>query len=123
MLAGNDNGVDLLRFHRAIRLLNILDGDLVFPSGRSHHNSPLLRTSVSFLPSFVATECVRGMQSAVSSVAYPNIMPWSPAPTSKSSFPTWTPPAISGLCLLMRTSTSQVLSLKPLLSTLERSST
>merc|ERR1719326_2617676 len=42
------------------------------------------------------------MQSAVSSVAYPNIMPWSPAPTSRSSFPTWTPPAMSGLCLLIR---------------------
>merc|ERR1719476_463195 len=39
-------------------------------------------------------------------------MPWSPAPTSISSLPTCTPPAMSGLCLLMRTSTSQVLSLK-----------
>merc|ERR1719401_2217303 len=41
----------------------------VLPSGRNHHSSPLLRTSVSVLPSFVATEWVRGMQSSVSSVA------------------------------------------------------
>merc|ERR1719275_13998 len=41
----------------------------VLPSGRNHHSSPLLRTSVSVLPSFVATEWVKGMQSSVSSVA------------------------------------------------------
>ena len=28
-------------------------------------------------------------------------MPWSPAPTSRSSLPTCTPPTMSGLCLLM----------------------
>merc|ERR1719313_2655317 len=50
----------------------------VLPSGRSHHNLPLLRTSVSFLPRRVATRWVRGMQSSVSSLAYPNMMPWSP---------------------------------------------
>ena len=32
-------------------------------------------------------------------------MPWSPAPTSRSSLPTCTQRAMSGLCLLMRTST------------------
>ena len=35
----------------------------------------------------VASECVSGMSSGVSSVAYPNMWPWSPAPIS------------SGLCL------------------------
>eukprot|EP00438_Fugacium_kawagutii_P010525 Skav214522 [mRNA] locus=scaffold410:242630:242977:+ [translate_table: standard] len=95
----------------------------VFPSGRSHQHSPLLRTSVRVLPKRVAMEWVKGMQSDVSSLAYPNMMPWSPAPMSKSSLFTWTPPAMSGLCLLMRTNTSQLLWLRPLLSTLDRSST
>merc|ERR1719375_924165 len=95
----------------------------VFPSGRNHQSSPLLRTSVRVFPRRVAIECVSGMQSSVSSVAYPNMMPWSPAPTSISSLPTCTPPAMSGDCLLMRTRTSHDLWLKPLLSTDARSST
>merc|ERR1711959_692930 len=45
----------------------------VLPSGRSHHNSPLFRTSVNFFPKRVAMECVKGMQSSVSSLAYPNM--------------------------------------------------
>jgi len=60
----------------------------VFPSGRSHQRDPSFRTSVSFFPSFVAMRMVSGMQDAVSSEAYPNMMPWSPAPTSSSDFPT-----------------------------------
>merc|ERR1719453_2040525 len=41
----------------------------VLPFGRSHQRLPSLRTSVSFLPRRVATRCVRGMQSEVSSEA------------------------------------------------------
>jgi hypothetical protein len=33
----------------------------VFPSVRNHNKSTLVRTSVSFLPSFVAKECARGL--------------------------------------------------------------
>merc|ERR1719235_1241177 len=41
----------------------------VLPSGRSHQSLPSLRTSVSFLPRRVATRCVSGMQTSVSSLA------------------------------------------------------
>ena len=43
----------------------------------------------------------------VSSLAYPNMVSWSPAPTSRSSLPTLTLPAKSGLCLLTGINTSQ----------------
>ena len=76
-------------------------------SRRDHHRAPFLRTSVNFLARRVAIECVRGMASSVSTLACPNMISWSPASTSKSSFPTCTPLAISELCLLMRTNTSQ----------------
>merc|ERR1719159_593802 len=95
----------------------------VLPSGRNHQRLPSLRTSVSFLPRLVATRCVSGMQTSVSSLAWPNMIPWSPAPTSISSLPTCTPPAMSGLCLLMQTFTSCDQQLRPLDSTDERSST
>merc|ERR1719305_997183 len=36
----------------------------VLPSGRNHHRSPFLRTSVNFLPRRVAMECVKGMHSS-----------------------------------------------------------
>ena len=51
------------------------------------------------------------------------MMPWSPAPTSRSDLPTCTPPAMSGDCLLMRTSTSHESHERPFESTDERSST
>merc|ERR1719191_2443816 len=91
MLSGDEDSVDLLWLHRPVLFLQVLNGHLC-----------------------VAIEWVKGMQSSVSSLAYPNMIPWSPAPRSISSLPTCTPPAISGLCLLMRTMTSHVLSLIPL---------
>ena len=59
------------------------------------------RRSISF--SNVLSWSVCGRASSVSPLAYPKMVPWSPAPTSRSSLPTCTPPAMSGLCLLMRT--------------------
>ena len=50
-------------------------------------------------------------------------MPRSPAPTSRSDLPTCTPLAMSGDCLLLRTSASQVSHDRPFDSTEERSST
>merc|ERR1719238_1184066 len=94
----------------------------VLPSGRSHQQVPSLRTSVKTLPSLVAIRWVRGMHDSVSSEAYPNMMPWSPAPTSRSDLPTCTPPAMSGDCLLMRTRTSHESHERPLDLTDERSS-
>ena len=54
-----------------------------------------------------ASEIGRGISSGVSLQAYPNIMPWSPAP------PVSTPMAISPDCLLMLEMTAQVLESKP----------
>ena len=48
-----------------------------------------------------------GISSGVSLVAYPNIMPWSPAP------PVSTPMAMSGDCELIDEMTAQVLESKP----------
>lgn len=57
-------------------------------------------TCVSLYPSWVARTWVRGMNCSVSSVAYPNMWPWSPAPVSSNVFvpKPWTPWPMSGLC-------------------------
>ena len=56
-----------------------------------------------FLSRRVDIECVRSVTSSVSSLECPiNVVSWSPAPTSRSSRPTLTPPAMSGPCLLIR---------------------
>ena len=47
-------------------------------------------------------ECLGGVTSSVSPLEYLNVVSWSPAPTSRTSGPTLTPTAMSGLCLLMR---------------------
>jgi hypothetical protein len=57
---------------------------------RSQSRSPLLRFSESARVSWCASRIGSGIRSSVSSVAYPNIMPWSPAP------PVSTPMAMSG---------------------------
>ena len=68
----------------------------VVPSRRNHQRSQFLHTSVHVFLQRVAMECVCGMASSVSSLAYLNMMTWSPAPTSRSSLPTCcTPLAIS----------------------------
>ncbi|BAS92151.1 Os05g0135750 [Oryza sativa Japonica Group] len=81
----------------------------VFPSGLSHAQVPFLRTSVRRAPSLVARTWLRGINSGVSSVAYPNMCPWSPAPISSGRLVKWpcTPCAMSGDCCSMFTSTLQ----------------
>ena len=57
----------------------------VFPSGLKYFNVPSFLTSVSFLASLCASEIGYGISSGVSSEAYPNIIPWSPAPIAAIS--------------------------------------
>lgn len=79
-VSGSNHGIDPFRWHSPISWFNLWD-----------------KTTV------------RGISSSVSSVAYPNINPWSPAPISSTFLPTWTPWAISGLCCSTATKTLQVL--------------
>ena len=95
----------------------------VFPSGRRYGMSPLLRTSVRRSARRCANQIGRGMRSGVSLQAYPNIIPWSPAPwplmMSSPLFPLRcsslmsTPCAMSGLCASSATTTPQVFPSKP----------
>ena len=58
-------------------------------------------SNVAFLPTTVwpwcVCVCVRGIVSSV-----PSLASWSPAPVSRSPLWTYTPPAVLGICLLMR---------------------
>ena len=66
--------------------------------------------------------CDRRSMSDASTLAYPNMISWWPVLTSRSSLPSCTPPAMSGFCLLMRTTTSWSLWCIRLLSKLLKSS-
>ena len=77
------------------------------PSGRRKGSVPFLRTTESRCVSLCASEIGVGINSAFSFTAYPNIIPWSPAP------PVSTPMAMSPDCLLMLEMTAQVLQSKP----------
>ncbi len=72
------------------------------PSGRNQGIPPLFRCSANARVSRCASMIGIGISSAVSSDAYPNIMPWSPAP------PVSTPIAMSGDWRSMVLSTEQV---------------
>ena len=76
-------------------------------SGRRYEISPDLRKSANFFTNLWESEIGNGINSGVSSIAKPNINPWSPAPIkssgSWSTFPrtssaSLTPCAISGDC-------------------------
>ena len=87
-----------------------------FPSGRSQSirgwpGSPL-RTAASRSAMRCASMIGSGMRSRVSLVAYPNIMPWSPAPCS-FFVPLFTPMAMSGDWRSIDVSTAQVRPSKP----------
>ena len=77
------------------------------PSGRRKGSVPFLRTCESRMVSLCASEMGVGINSSFSFTAYPNIIPWSPAP------PVSTPMAMSPDCLLMLEMTAQVLQSKP----------
>ena len=72
------------------------------PSGRKYGSTSVFRTSESLRVSLWASMMVMGMSSGVSSQAYPNIRPWSPAP------PVSTPMAMSGDCEWTEVITPQV---------------
>src|SRR5207344_373008 len=61
----------------------------LLPSGRRYGITPALRTSASRLANRCAIAIGSGISSSVSRQAYPNIIPWSPAPRASSS---WTEP-------------------------------
>ena len=69
-------------------------------SGLAQGSDPSLLISASLRLSACERTAVSGMHSSVSSVAYPNMSPWSPAPSSSGSpsWPSHTPWAISALC-------------------------
>ena len=79
----------------------------VLPSGRSQGRSPPLRTIASRSARRWARTMGSGMREGVSSVAYPNIIPWSPAP------PVSTPRAMSADCRSIVVITAQVWASKP----------
>jgi hypothetical protein len=93
----------------------------VLPSGRRYGSRPLLRTSARRYASRCASQIGIGMRSSVSSHAYPNIIPWSPAPISSHLSPVparcsaalSTPMAMSGDCSSIEVITPQVLPSNP----------
>ncbi len=96
----------------------------VLPSGRRYGMVPFLRTSERRFARRCARKIGNGISVGVSSVAYPNIRPWSPAPclSSSSSSPSTrfsyavsTPCAMSGDCAPMDTETPQEAPSKPFL--------
>ena len=68
-------------------------------------NGPVRADSGHVTTERLSTECARRVASSCSSLANSNMMLWSPPSSSKPSLPSCTPPAMSGLCLLMRTHT------------------
>src|SRR6266508_6069354 len=89
----------------------------LLPSGRRYGITPALRTSASRLASRCAIAIGSGISSSVSRQAYPNIIPWSPAPSASSSSSdppsrcssaSSTPRAMSGDCSWIDVITPQV---------------
>ena len=92
----------------------------VFPSGLKYGRVPSLRTFVSWRASLCAMLIGYGIYSSVSLEAYPNIIPWSPAPiASISSSPIFasralsTPIAMSVDCSSIAVITAHVSASKP----------
>ena len=93
------------------------------PSGRRYGSTPTRRTWDRRWARRWASHTGRGMRSGVSSQAYPNIIPWSPAPWAlswssppepvRSSKAESTPWAMSGDCPSRATMTPQVRPLNP----------
>ena len=81
---------------------NVLHRHLRHVVGTQPPKITILAYISQFLSRRVGIERVRGVTSSVSSLEYPNVVSWSPAPTSRSSWPTLIPPVMSALCLLMR---------------------
>src|SRR3990170_5601001 len=81
-------------------------------SGRKYDRIPFFLQSANLLTSLCASIIGIGINSFVSFVAYPNIIPWSPAPCSCVSV-SLTPMAISGDCSSRDTRTPQVSQSKP----------
>src|SRR5512132_983185 len=89
----------------------------LLPSGRRYGITPALRTSASRLANLCAIAIGSGISSSVSPQAYPNIIPWSPAPSASSSSSdppsrcssaSSTPRAMSGDCSWIDVITPQV---------------
>ena len=86
----------------------------VLPSGRRYGSWPDLRTSASRRAMRWASAIGSGISSGVSRQANPNIIPWSPAPSSfaaassRTSSAAFTPWAMSGDWPLTETSVPQV---------------
>src|SRR6185503_8133351 len=89
----------------------------LLPSGRRYGITPALRTSASRLANRCAIAIGSGISSSVSRQAYPNIIPWSPAPSvsssstdrpSRCSSASSTPRAMSGDCSWIDVTTPQV---------------
>ena len=72
----------------------------VLPSGRRYGSVPFLRTSARRRAMRWARAIGSGMSSGVSRQAKPNIIPWSPAPSSSARSTPW---AMSRLCSLTLT--------------------
>ena len=75
-----------------------------------HHSC---RTSFNFFHKRAGIKCGRGMVSSVSSLAYPNMMPWSPAPTSTLSLSTCTASPLGSTTTDHRSCASRPVSSQP----------
>ena len=110
MLGGDDDRLTRFGMPRSYSTVT-----WVLPSGRRYGSWPDLRTSASRRAIRWASAIGSGISSGVSRQAKPNIIPWSPAPSSnagaassRTSSAESTPWAMSGDCSLTDTSVPQV---------------
>ena len=108
VLRGDEDSVDALGDRDAIDFL-VLDGDLRLAVRPNPGHDALLAHFGEACAELGGHQVRKGHTSSVSSVAYPNMMPWSPAPISSTDLPMWTPWAMSGDCSSMATITLAVL--------------
>ena len=84
VLRRNEDAHDLDRPLAAVLVDLVADRHLRLPSGRRYGRICAFRTSESRLAILCASMIGSGMSSSVSVQAYPNIIPWSPAPSRSS---------------------------------------
>ena len=123
VLSGNHHGVDLLWLNGAIRVLQVLNGHL----GLAIWAQPPALTALANISQGLAPTRGHGVgQRHAVRCLITGISKHDALVTGthvQVLLVHMAPAAMSGLCLLMRASTSQLLWLNPLLSTLDRSST
>jgi hypothetical protein len=102
VLGGEDDGVDA----GGLAVVAVLDGDLALGVGAEALDAAGLADLACFSTRRWLSWMGRGISSGVSVQAKPNIMPWSPAPSSPL-LPSSTPMAMSADWALIELSTAQ----------------